>query len=174
MSETPLPEVLENFLQQPPSLPAPARLQAVLLRQTSTRLRKRRRWPVAVSVAAAIMLALASAYFGLRSRDIEPLPGPRPEIVQQPVDPMPEPVVAAVPMSPVELENVAFDAEDDQQRVRLYFRAGDLYFEQHQDIESALRCYHQALHYGDARELDFNPDDNFLAMALKRDRRKEQ
>ena len=72
-----------------------------------------------------------------------------------------------------ELEWKAFDAKNDQERVRLYLRAGDVYLATDQDIESALRCYSQALSYCDARELEFDPSDNWLVMALKSDRRKE-
>lgn len=80
-------------------------------------------------------------------------------------------MAAAAPV-PRELEWRAFDAEEDQQRVQLYFQAGDLYLTQ-KDIESAVRCYHQALHYAGKRDLESSPNDTWLAMALKRDRRKE-
>ena len=41
------------------------------------------------------------------------------------------------------------------------------------NIDAALRCYGQALSYCEARELEFDPNDNWLIMALKNDRRKE-
>jgi hypothetical protein len=77
------------------------------------------------------------------------------------------------PADPRQLEWSAFDAADDQERARLYFLAGDLYLDQHNDRESALRCYHQAINYSDARKLEITPTDNWLVMALKRDHRKE-
>ena len=172
MTDAPLPDPLERFLQQPPGAQPSSELREALLRQTSARLRKSRwrRWPIAVGAAAAILLMLVSGYFGLRVEKLEPLPTP--VIVEHKSEP--PPVVAAAPVHPLVLENNAFDAEDDRQRVRLYFQAGDLYFEQNQDIESALRCYHQALDYCDARDLEIDLNDNYLVMSLKRERRREQ
>ena len=95
-------------------------------------------------------------------------PGPKANAPEQP-----KPPAIVVPPNPRELEWSAFDAGDDRQRVKLYFQAGDLYLDQAQDFESALRCYHQAIHYGDAQELDIAPTDNWLVMALKRDHQKE-
>jgi hypothetical protein len=85
---------------------------------------------------------------------------------------MPAPM--PTPPQPRELEWTAFDAESDQQRVKLYFQAGDLYLTDHNDIDSALRCYRQALHYCDVQNVEFDPNDNWLVMALKRDYRKEK
>lgn len=176
MSDAPLPDPLERFLQQPPGAPPSAELRETLLRQTSVGLRRSRwrRWPIAVGAAAAMVLALVSGYLVLRWSQVEP--PPMAVIVQHKPEPLPEPpsVIAAAPVHPLVLENNAFDAEDDRQRVRLYFQAGDLYFEQNQDVESALRCYHQALTYCDARELEIDVNDNYLVMSLKRERRREQ
>jgi len=167
MSEQPLPEPLESFLQEPPKSAPPERLRRALWEETSARLRSpRRRWPWAIGAAAA-MLLIASAY----------LSWPAPQAVREqlivvrvPDGPAPS---QAEPTQPLELEWTAFDAEDNRERVRLYFQAGDRYLDERQDFESALRCYHQGLHYCDARELEFDPNDNWLLMALKRDRRKE-
>ena len=49
-----------------------------------------------------------------------------------------------------------------------------MYLERFDDMQSALRCYRQAIHYCDARDLEINPKDNWLVMALKRDQRKEK
>jgi len=178
MSDAPLPDPLERFLQQPPGAPPSARLRELLLQQTSARLRKSRwrRRPIAIAAAAAVVLALLSGYLGWRWSHVERLRGSGVfDVVEvNPAPKPPLPVVAAVPVHPLVLENNAFDTEDDRQRVRLYFQAGDLYFEQNQDIESALRCYHQALAYCDARELETDVNDNYLVMSLKRERRREQ
>jgi hypothetical protein len=176
MSDAPLPDPLERFLLQPPSSPSPVELREALLKQTSARLRKSRwgRWSMAVSMAAAIMMVLVTGYLIRRLREIGR--EDRPVIVKRMPEPAPQPlpVVAAAPVHPLVLENNAFDAEDDRQRVRLYFQAGDMYFEQNQDVESALRCYHQALAYCDDRDLEVDVNDNFLVMRLKRERRREQ
>lgn len=183
MSE--LPDALEAFLQHPPSLPADAAQQQALAQRTASMLLKprRRRWPIVAAVAASILMALVSAYFGFRSDDVEPVPkqelverkndAPPEEMPKPPVDePKPPPVVK--PINPRDLEWTAFDALDDQQRVRLYFQAGDLYLDRHNDYESAVRCYAQAIDYSEPQDLEFNPDDNWLVMALKRDHHKEK
>lgn len=178
MTDAPLPDPLERFLQQPPGAMASAELRDTLLRQTSAGLRKSRwrRWPIGVGVAAALLVAQVSGYLVFRWRQIESEPSPLVVIVEhKPALKLEPPVVVApAPVHPLVLENNAFDAEDDRQRVRLYFQAGDLYFEQNQDVESALRCYHQALAYCDTSELETDVNDNYLVMSLKRERRREQ
>jgi hypothetical protein len=189
MSETPLPESLENFLQAPPSLPPEADMQDLLLKQTSTFLRKPRsrlRWYVSLCVAASILVTLVSAYFAIRSGYVAPRPKkdladrvvtpppPNNEPKSQPAPEEPPPPAAAASVNPLDLEWTAFDEGDDQKRVSLYFQAGDLYLEKQNDYESALRCYSQALHYCQAPQLEFNPNDNWLVKALKRDHRKEK
>jgi hypothetical protein len=184
MSETPLPEPLEDFLQHPPSLPPDAKRREALAQRTAALLPapQRRRWPVVAGVAASIALAIVSAYLGYRigaantqpplqdlvERSIPPAPDDKPKTPEEPKTP-----VTLVSANPRELEWAAFDAADDQERVRLYFQAGDLYLDKHNDYESALRCYHQAIHYSDAKESQIAPTDNWLVMALKRDHRKE-
>src|SRR2546428_233066 len=144
MSETPLPEPLQNFLHHPPALPASADAREALYKRTATMLPRRRgwrRWPVFGGIAASILLALAAAYFGLRSADT------RPEIVERKSGPAaempkavppkegPQGIAAVVPVRPLDLEWAAFDTQDDQQRGRLYFQAGDLYLERYNDFE---------------------------------------
>jgi len=189
MSEIPLPESLENFLQAPPSLPPEADMQDLLLKQTSTLLRKPRsrlRWLVGLCVAASIIVTMVSAYFAIRSVYVAPRPGkdladrvvtplpPKDEPKPQPAPEEPTPPADAATVNPLDLEWTAFDEGNDQKRVSLYFQAGDLYLEKQNDYESALRCYSQALTYCEAHELAFNPNDNWLVMALKRDHRKEK
>lgn len=181
MSEAPLPEPLEDFLQHPPSVPLDTNRRDALAQRTAALLPRpaRRRWPVVAAVAASIGLALVSAYVGYRLGKMGPTPelaidhksGTHVEKAKTPEPP--KPAVALAPVSPRELEWSAFDAQDDQERVRLYFQAGNLYLDKHNDHESALRCYHQAIRYSDAQELQIAPTDNWLVMALKRDHRKE-
>jgi hypothetical protein len=180
-----LPDPLEDFLQHPPSLPADAVLRESLAERTASMLPKprRRRWPTAAAIAASIVLATVSAYFGFRAEKIKPLPPkdivhhkdePRPEEKPKPPPEETKPPVVSKPVDPRDLEWTAFDAPDDPERVRLYFQAGDLYLDKHQDYESAVRCYSQAIHYSEPQDLEFNPDENWLVMALKRDHRKEK
>jgi hypothetical protein len=184
MSDTPLPEPLESFLQAPPSLAPEAKVQEGLLQQTRAMLvqpRSRASWPLAVAIAASIVVIIASIFLA-RQPPRDPTP-PRNDFVERDIAPPPnngpkpkQPApksVAPVPANPRDLEWKAFDADNDALRARLYFQAGDLYLAQLDDYESAVRCYGQALDYCAAADLTVNPDDNWLVMALKRDRRKE-
>jgi hypothetical protein len=198
MSEYPLPDPLDDFLQHPPGVPPHAKLRDEIWQQTAQMLPRpggRRRWPIAAGVAAGIVLTVLFAYFGLtiaaarlsaRLLEVEPVPkieqAAPPPIVEPPVEEPtlppppqePKPPVAARPAGALDLEWRAFDAPHDRDRVRLYRQAGDLYLDRHQDYESAVRCYRQSLHYSEASDLEFNPNDNWLVMSLKRDHRKEK
>ena len=182
MSETPL-EPVDDFLSHPPRLPAEPARQESLFQATATLLPRRRkaRWPIAMAAAAGIVLALVSAYFAFLHRPPF-VPEPKNDLVQKkdeppPIAPKPEvpgPLLVQAPIHPHDLESKAFDADDDPERVRLYFEAGDLYLVRFEDVQSALRCYQQAIYFCDARDLEFDPNDNWLVMALKRDHRKER
>src|SRR5262249_51373641 len=139
-----------------------------------------------LGVAASIIVTIVTAYFAIRSGLVAPRPRidlvdrvvtpppPKDEPKPQPAPEEPTPPAAAATVNPLDLEWTAFDTADDQHTVSLYFRAGDLYLEKQNDYESALRCYSQALHYCQAPQLELNPNDNWLVMALKRDYRKEK
>ncbi len=178
MNELPLPEPLDDFLNRPPSLASDAATRESIFQKSARQLPPRRaeRWPLLLSCAATFMLALLSAYY-LYHR----FPEPKNDIVEikkapddAPKPPAPPPILVKAPPHPRDLEWSAFDAEDDPARVSLYFQAGDMYLERFDDMQSALRCYRQAIHYCDARDLEINPKDNWLVMALKRDQRKEK
>jgi hypothetical protein len=188
MSES-LPEPLEDFLQRPPSLQPRVGLQGALLQRTAEMLPRphggwRRRWTALGAAAAGILLAVLATYFSLRRTDVEPAPPI--DRVQRKDDPAPvEPTPsvpprdevklpsAESPANPLDLEWTAFDTRENQEKVRLYFQAGNLYLERYKDFDGALRCYHQALQYCAARDLELDSNDNWLVMNLKRDRRKE-
>jgi hypothetical protein len=77
MSENPLRDPLENFLQEPPSLPAESALRDSLLKQTAAMLRKPRWWrrrPAVACIAASILVAIVSVFFALRLGQVKPLP----------------------------------------------------------------------------------------------------
>jgi len=174
MNESPLPGPLEEFLNHPPNLPLDAARRALILQQTSSELPKRRpsRWPIALAVAAAI--AFVFVYF------FKPAPEIKNDFVEKKSvtpDEKPNPrkeVLVEAPTHPRDLEWRAFDAADDPVRVKLYFQAGDLYLDRLDDVQSALRCYQQAIYFCEASDLEINPNDNWLVMALKRDHRKEK
>jgi hypothetical protein len=66
----------------------------------------------------------------------------------------------------------AFDTRGPE-RVRLLLEAGDRYIADHHDLASAVRCYRQALDAAPDDVLEINPNDNWLVMAMKLDRQKE-
>jgi hypothetical protein len=182
MSTNPLPEPLDDFLSRPPHLPADGALQESLFRKTALVRPQARRWPIAATVAAGVLLTLVVSYVVYRAGHDVVMPS-RSDEQQRKIagadtakakhdqETGPAPVLTAA--QPQDLEWRAFDASDDHERARLYFQAGDLYLGEDQDIDGALRCYRQALACSDARELRFDPTDNWLVMALKNDLRKE-
>ena len=187
MNESPLPEPLDNFLEHPPGMPQDADVRESILRMTANRLPTRGwpRWPIALVGAAMIAFVLFSvSIFFLRLLQVVPAPEANFDFVEEkvlvpnrpkpPPAPAPEVILVKAPAHPRELEWRAFDAEEDATRVRLYFQAGDLYLDRFEDVQSALRCYQQAIYFCEADELEINPNDNWLVMALKRDHRKEK
>jgi hypothetical protein len=182
MNDCPLPQPLDDFLQQPPSLLANTEQKETLFQQTARMLRqpRRRRSTLPLAFAAGIVFALLFSYLMFRGIILGPGAATHGQVERKSDSqsdrqkPLPAPEVQVqLPAQPRELEWSAFDAEDDQQRVRLYFQAGDLYLATQSDIDSALRCYCQGLSYCNDEQLEFNPNDSWLVMALKRDRRKE-
>src|SRR5262249_6690624 len=80
-----------------------------------------------------------------------------------PPPPAPRPPERAPAWRALLLEWQASDSPD--RRADLYRRAGDRYAQEHQDWQSALRCYSAAL---DADpDLTFDPADSWLVMTLK-------
>jgi hypothetical protein len=169
---------LDDFLREPPALAIDDSRKKAVFEQTRLLLTRRAggRWPLAIGVAAAIALAFVSGYFVARSQYQAVLSVP--DLVERDVpeapEIAPEPQIVQAPPNPRALEWSAFDADHDRDRVRLYFQAGDLYLNQQNDVQSALRCYQQAIHYCDASELEIDASDNWLVLALKRDHRKEK
>jgi hypothetical protein len=56
----------------------------------------------------------------------------------------------------------------------LYVQAGDRYLGEDGDVQSAVRCYGQALNLDDPAVLAIDPKDNWLLMAIKDARKKEK
>jgi hypothetical protein len=181
MSHSFLPDPVDDFLQHPPRLAGSQEHKEALFQRTMQALPGPRRRPalVPLSVAAGLLLGVLLSYAVFHGAILNPRPAqqnqgrretdPRPNR-QEPAPPR---LVSVDTLQPGELEWKAFDAPDDQERRRLYFQAGDLYLAASQNVEAAVRCYEQALSYCSARELEFDPNDNWLVMALKTDRRKD-
>jgi hypothetical protein len=179
----PAPDPVEQFLASlPVSAPDPAFRQE-LLRETLTTMRRqrwRRRAAVVGALAASFLAGTICMHFWpVRTPDVaqqEQASGPAgpskktaPQIVPAP----PEATVAPIPGGgALAMEWNAFDERD--QREKLYRQAGDLYVQENQDYEAALRCYAQALDSNANQDMTINADDNWLVMALKEARRKEQ
>jgi hypothetical protein len=132
----------------------------------------RRRLTMWSAVAACLIVSATVAYVRWpfqpvpEHREVADLPPP-----QQ--DRPPQPPVPAAPREPssLDLEWQAFDSKTN--RAATYFRAGNKYLEANQDMESALRCYAQAIDACAPEELEIRPEDNWLVTTLKNARRKE-
>jgi hypothetical protein len=177
MTESPDP--LDALLSQP-AIPEVHALRARLRFETSEVVRRRRPFLRLARVAAAAACLLI-CLLALRGLIVILTPDPTPQSQKQLSlnwhgPPLPPPVkesAPAPPPSPVALEWAAFDSPPAEQSAR-YLEAGDQYAEESQDYAAALRCYRQAIASGDPAATEFDPDDNWLVMALKRDQRKEQ
>jgi hypothetical protein len=62
---------------------------------------------------------------------------------------------------------------DIAKRAGVYRRAGDRYYADHNDLQGALRCYRLALDAGSNEDLQIAANDNWLLIALKEARTKE-
>lgn len=144
-----------------------AALRQHLLDKTM-RLLRRRRWRNRVAltgVMAACFLA-GAAVVVLWPRE-KPQPETAPPLVKDQV-----PAISPALAGAIAKEWRAFD--DPAKPAELYRQAGDLYVEEAQDFESALRCYTQALDKSPEQDLAISSEDNWLLMALKNARRKEK
>jgi hypothetical protein len=162
--------------------------QALFLRTTGVL--RRRRWARRAGFAAALvgcyLAGLATMQLGLPSAP----PAERPAELSRasgtegrenpPREPLPvapsgaaqdSRQLASVPAGV--LERWA-PAVSEEQPAQLYRRIGDRYLKEEADVQAALRCYTQALENSSAADLASAPEDDFLLMALKDARKKEQ
>ena len=166
-----LPDPLLELLK-PSAPPESTALRQRLREQTSRQVQRRRltrRLDIAASLAACLLALATVVYVIDRFR-------PQPVKEAAPVVTAPKPAAPPVEAeeetaSPVALEWRAFDSQSN--RAAAYFLAGDKYLEAGQDMESALRCYAQALDECTPAEMEIAPDDNWLVVSLKNARRKE-
>jgi len=169
MSE--LPDPLDELLK-PIAHDEPVELRTRLRRQTSGSVRVRAvvRWSAigAISLAAciAIVLLVSQLERAVHQSKSKTVPTPMVEQrQQQPVE------TIAADKGPLDLEWQAFDSQTN--RAEAYFLAGNKYLEAGNDLESALRCYRQALDACTEQQLEITSDDNWLVASLKNARRKE-
>lgn len=174
-----LPDPLQELLRPLPQ-PEPIELRQRLRLQSGRSVRRRRIVRrtaivvvnVIVVIGAWVLFGNSMIWLANWSREHRqpdaPIVKVAPKVLDQEVAPsLPEAAVA-----PIDLEWQAFDSQTN--RAANYFLAGNKYLEANQDMESALRCYAQALDACSVQQLDIAPEDNWLVVTLKNARRKEK
>ena len=166
-------DLLDELLT--PSTAETAQFRAEVLRRT-TGLLRRRVWLKRGGFVAALAACFLAG--GLTMR----LSTPASAVVKEiPVASIPgqesgpellPPPTIAESVSPTILERLA-ERSDERERAELLRTAGRRYLDERNDPESALRCYTQALNAGSADDLKSSPSDDWLLMALKDAREKE-
>lgn len=160
-----------EVLLQPVASDDPVGIRERLREATSRFVGRRRvirRLALAAAIAACLLAAASIWYFAWPAH--HSLPN-QPLIADLPWPAQPLPAEVVDELTPLALEWRAFDSQDN--RVAAYFLAGNKYLEASNDLESALRCYRQALDSCTEEELEITPDDNWLVASLKNARRKE-
>lgn len=164
------PDPIDSMLR-PPQPAENEALRQALYTQTQRVLHRRRRFRQ-FAYAASLLLSFAAGamatWMVLPTRNAskeEPLSAPiaSKEVPAVEEDERKMPALAA--------EWDAFDSTE--RRGELYRQAGDRYKEEN-DLQSALRCYSNALDNGTEQDLDISPNDNWLLMAIKNARQKEK
>jgi hypothetical protein len=165
------PDPLDGLLAPPPLPPESDALRQAVYTRTRLVLRRRhglRRF----AYAAAPLISFAAGLLAMRAtmRDVPP-PIPEESVRRQekssptvkPRVPDEEPALAR--------EWRAFDS--NEHRGELYQQAGNSYMTEEYDPQSALRCYTNSLDNGTEKDLAISADDNWLLMAIKNARQKE-
>lgn len=167
---------LDDFLNADYSSPEVSALKQRLLVETTVYVRSRRRrrraalvagWVASFALGALAMLwwrALPPPSSGLAQNNL----------ARESSQPMPPEEIAPPTSEAFALakEWEAFDSTKN--RAALFFEAGDRYLAESNDMQSALRCYRQALDASTARELAISANDNWLVTVLKESRQKER
>jgi hypothetical protein len=176
MDDMPKLHTVDEFLERGFGGANPQLREMLLARTTSVlrRRRWRRRVSIAGALAASFLAGMVTMRFALPAND-----PPQPDLAHQPAPSVQSPALAEAkaPAAPqresvLELEWRAFESAD--KRAELYRQAGDRYLLEHRDVQSALRCYRQALDAGTAESLTISASDNWLLIALKEARQKEK
>jgi hypothetical protein len=165
------PDPLDALLA-PPSLPPNA---DVLRRKVFARTQqffRRRLLARRFALAAALLVSFAAGLLAMRTVK---RPAPVPELPTQIAhkdSPRLEERPSPAPEAPaLAQEWQAFDSEDH--RGELYKQVGDRYMTEESDLQSALRCYGNALDNGTERDRTISTQDTWLLMAIKDARQKE-
>jgi hypothetical protein len=175
----PLPDPIEQFLEGTPRATADPAFRQRLLCETIASLR-RQRWRKRTAVIAALAASFLAGVVCMHWLPLATSEATREHasgsayLREKPVPDTTRPAdkdASASGRDAVAMEWTAFD--DPGQREKLYRQAGDLYVEETQDYEAALRCYTQALDGSAEQDLTIAPDDTWLMMALKEARKKE-
>ena len=166
---------IDQFLAGDFTAPGPPALRQSILAQTTRALRRRRlvrRLAQAGALAACFLAGMGTMSLVSPAPMGEKPPEPRIAKAEKKADLAiaPPPVKAEAAPSIVDMEWRAFDSRDN--RAALFFDVAQRYFDQ-SDFESALRCYRQAFDAAPREGLTIHPDDNWLVMALKEARQKE-
>jgi len=160
-----VPDPMDQYLAVIPVAPSSAELKEQILAKT-IRVIRQRRWSRRLAVAAAMAACYAAGVLTMwsapRHADV-PTTSPIAD-APRPLS-QPEPSRSTPTLSPVQLEWQAIDQRHGG--ADLYREAGDRYLNEAQDVESALRCYRNALARGGKEALAISPDDSWLLVALK-------
>jgi hypothetical protein len=164
------PDPLDGMLR-PPSPPDAGELRRTVYAQTRRVFHRRRRLR---QCAYAVALAASFAAGLLVMRVVTPTstqPSSN-EVVETREVPRPaEKPTTAEPAAPALVwEYKAFDSPD--RRAELYHRAGETYLKENDPV-SAMRCYANSLDNGTERDRTISADDDWLLMAIKNARQKE-
>jgi hypothetical protein len=169
-----VPDPMDQYLATLPLPPSTTELKERILAKT-TRVIRHRRWSRRLAVAAGMAACYVAGALTVwpAARHVEmstsspAVASPRPVPQPQPSPSRPKPA-----QSPSQLEWQAI--EDRHAGADLYRQAGDRYLNEAQDVESALRCYRNALARGGNEAFAISPDDSWLLVALKSSHSREE
>jgi hypothetical protein len=166
------PDPIEAMLRPPSPSDNEALRQAVYTQ--TRRVLRRRRLLRQFAYAASLLLSFTVGAGTMRMISPQPVPVtdlPHPSASEAELQ-LPKNPPLSSDDTPLDAEWVAFDSIDH--RSELYRQAGDRYIKDENDLQSALRCYSNALDNGSEQDLAISPDDNWLLMAIKDARQKEK
>jgi hypothetical protein len=175
------PDPLDGMLRPPSPPDNKALRQAVYTRTRRVLHRRRRLWQLAYAAGLLVSFALGAAVVrmtisGERGRVSAPsaqAPNPQTQpLGAQALGALTRPRSPSPDESPLAREWIAFDSEDH--RAERYREAGNRYMTEENDLQSALRCFSNALDNGTEQDLVISADDNWLLMAIKDARQKEK
>jgi hypothetical protein len=165
------PDPLDGLLAPQPLPPETDALRQAIYSRTRLVLRRRRGLRL-LAYAAALVVSFVAGLLAMRAvmRDV-PAPIPEPSVRRQEESPPAEKTLVPPEEPALAQEWRAFDSIEH--RGELYRQAGNSYMTAEYDPQSALRCYTNALDSGTEKDLTISTDDNWLLMAIKNARQKE-